>query len=145
MAFSSLSVRALPVPENLRPLLNGNIPLISGNYGLRNHFWPPESLFLMRKNEKKSRFSQNPWFWAFGFLIYTSSSANFKKIHRDTFFLSHSMLLILVKRKIPMPKNCQCWKLWKIRDIFAKFLKYYMYLSKFSKVRGTINSIYIYT
>ena len=24
--------------ENLRPLLNTNIPLISGNYGLRNHF-----------------------------------------------------------------------------------------------------------
>ena len=26
--------------ENLRPLLNRNIPLISGKYGLRNHFWP---------------------------------------------------------------------------------------------------------
>ena len=24
--------------ENLRPLLNTNIPLISGKYGLRNHF-----------------------------------------------------------------------------------------------------------
>ena len=24
--------------ENLRPLLNINIPLISGKYGLRNHF-----------------------------------------------------------------------------------------------------------
>ena len=51
--FSSLSVRALPVPENLRPLLNTNIPLISGKYGLRNHFWPLESHFLMRKSEKK--------------------------------------------------------------------------------------------
>ena len=45
MAFSSL--------KNLRPLLITNIPLISGKYGLRNHFWPPESLFLMRKSEKK--------------------------------------------------------------------------------------------
>ena len=39
---------------------------------------------------RKSQFSQNPLtsrFWAFGFLIYTSSSTNFKKkIHRDTFF-----------------------------------------------------------
>ena len=46
--------------ENLRPLLNTNIPLISGNYGLRNHFWPLESRFLMRKNEKKSIFSFGP-------------------------------------------------------------------------------------
>ena len=46
--------------ENLRPLLNTNIPLISGNYGLRNHFWPLESRFLMRKNEKKSIFSKPP-------------------------------------------------------------------------------------
>ena len=39
--------------EYLRPLLNRNIPLISGKYGLRNHFWPLESGFLMRKSEKK--------------------------------------------------------------------------------------------
>ena len=35
-AFSSLSVRAL------RPFLNTNIPLNSGKYCFRNHFWPPE-------------------------------------------------------------------------------------------------------
>ena len=46
--------------ENLRPLLDTNIPLISGNYGLRNHFWPLEIRFLMRKNEKKSIFSKPP-------------------------------------------------------------------------------------
>ena len=46
--------------ENLRPLLNKNIPLISGNYGLRNHFWPLESCFLMGENEKKSIFSKTP-------------------------------------------------------------------------------------
>ena len=46
--------------KNLRPLLNTNIPLISGNYGLINHFWPLESRFLMWKNEKKSIFSQPP-------------------------------------------------------------------------------------
>ena len=40
--------------ENLRPLLNRNISPISGKYGLRNHFWPLESGFLMRKSEKKS-------------------------------------------------------------------------------------------
>ena len=34
--------------ENLRPLLSTNIPPISGNYGLRNHFWPLESGFLSR-------------------------------------------------------------------------------------------------
>ena len=39
--------------ENQRPLFNRNIPLISGKYGLRNHFWPLESRFLMRKSEKK--------------------------------------------------------------------------------------------
>ena len=39
--------------ENLRPLLNRNIPPISGKYGLRNHFLPVESGFLMRKREKK--------------------------------------------------------------------------------------------
>ena len=44
--------------ENLRPLLDRNIPLISGKYGLRNHFWPLESVFLMRKSEKRG-----PNFW----------------------------------------------------------------------------------
>ena len=53
MAFSSLSVQAQN--ENLRPLLNRNIPLISGKYGLRNHFWPLESGFLVRKSEEKGQ------------------------------------------------------------------------------------------
>ena len=39
--------------ENLKPLFNTNIPIISGNYGLRNHFWRLQSGFLMRKSEKK--------------------------------------------------------------------------------------------
>ena len=39
--------------ENLRPLLDTNIPLISGKYGLRHHFWPLEIGFLVRKSEKK--------------------------------------------------------------------------------------------
>ena len=39
--------------ENLRPLLNRNITLNSGTYGLRNHFWPLENGFLMRRIEKK--------------------------------------------------------------------------------------------
>ena len=40
--------------ENLRPLLNTNIPLVSGN---RNHFGTLESRFLLRKSEKRSIFS----------------------------------------------------------------------------------------
>ena len=74
--------------ENLRPLLNTNITLISGKYGLRNHFWPLECRFLMRKSEK-NRFSQTPLnsrFWALGFLFFTLSCANVKKIQSDTFF-----------------------------------------------------------
>ena len=42
--------------ENLRPPLSTNKPLISGKYGLRNHFLPLESRFLMRKSEKKLDF-----------------------------------------------------------------------------------------
>ena len=39
--------------ENQRPLLNSNLPLISGKYDPRNHFWPLEGRFLMRKSEIK--------------------------------------------------------------------------------------------
>ena len=46
--------------ENLRPILNRNIPLISGKYGLRNQFCPLESVFLMRKSEKKGPNSKFP-------------------------------------------------------------------------------------
>ena len=75
--------------ENLRLLLNTNIPLISGNYGLRNHFWPLESRFLMRKNEKKSIFSKLPQcpilsFWILNLHIIICQFK--KKIHSDTFF-----------------------------------------------------------
>ena len=60
--------------ENLRPPLNTNIPLISGKYGFRNHFWPLESRFLMRKSEKNAfPFSQNPLmdrFWSLGIEFY---------------------------------------------------------------------------
>ena len=44
MAFSSLSVRAL---------FNRNIPLISGKYGLRNHFRPLESGFSHEQKWEK--------------------------------------------------------------------------------------------
>ena len=62
MTFSSRSVRAFPVPETkiyIRLFLNKNIPLISGKYGLRNHFWPLESRFLTRKSEKNAFFDGN--------------------------------------------------------------------------------------
>ena len=48
--------------KNLRPLFYRNIPLISGKYGLRNHFWPLESRFLMRKIEKKIDFLRTLFF-----------------------------------------------------------------------------------
>ena len=41
--------------ENLRPLLNRNIPLISGKNGLRNHFWPLESGFSHEQKWEKVR------------------------------------------------------------------------------------------
>ena len=44
--------------ENLRPLLNTNRPLISGIYGLRNHFWSLEIGLFMRKREENDFFSK---------------------------------------------------------------------------------------
>ena len=102
VAFSSLSVRALPVPgtsarnENLRPLLNTNIPLISGKYGFRNHFWPPESRFLMSKSEKNAFFSK-PFdgliliFW--NLILYTSLCTKIKRFTIVNFFFSWCMFL----------------------------------------------------
>ena len=43
--------------ENLRPLLNRNIPLISGKYGLRNHFWPLENGFSHEQKWEKGALS----------------------------------------------------------------------------------------
>ena len=63
MTFSSLSdrVRYFQCPtRKSRTTSEYNIPLISGNYGLRNHFWPLENRFLMRKSEKKLIFSKPP-------------------------------------------------------------------------------------
>ena len=41
--------------ENLRPLLNRNIPLISGKYSLRNQNWPLESGFSHEQKWEKVR------------------------------------------------------------------------------------------
>ena len=75
--------------KNLRPLLNTNIPLISGKYGFRNHFWPPESRFLMSKSEKNAFFSKpfklriliswNP-------ILHTFLRTKIKKITMDNIF-----------------------------------------------------------
>ena len=43
--------------KNLRPLLNRNIPLISGKYGLRNHSWPLESGFSHEQKWEKGAWS----------------------------------------------------------------------------------------
>ena len=57
--------------KNLRPLLNANTTLFSGKYCLKNHFWPLESRFLMRKSEKNSIFSKFPRCLIFKFLVVT--------------------------------------------------------------------------
>ena len=83
-AFSSLSVRAL------RPFLNTNIPLNSGKYCFRNHFWPPESRFLMSKSEKNA-FLSKPFngpiliFW--NLILYTFLCTKIKKLPWAIFFL----------------------------------------------------------
>ena len=88
MTFSSLSVWALPM-LNLRPLLNTNIPLISGNCGLRYHFWPLESCFLMRKSEKKGLNSKSPYgriLISWNLILYTFLCTKIKKFTMGNFF-----------------------------------------------------------
>ena len=87
MTFSSLSVRARN--KNLRPLLNTNIPLISGKYGSRNHFWPPESRFLMSKSEKNAFFSKpfnGPILIFWNLILYTFLCTKIKKFTIVHFF-----------------------------------------------------------
>ena len=67
-----------------------NENLISGENGLRNHFWPLESVFLMRKSEETG-----PNFWGFQLpilrLTYLESSRNFRKFginKKDGYFFS---------------------------------------------------------
>ena len=76
--------------ENLRPLLNRNIPLIDGNYGLKNHFLPLESVFLMRKSDKKGPNFLGPLLPILR-LTFLESSCNFRKSGwktDDGYFLS---------------------------------------------------------
>ena len=75
--------------ENLRPLLNTNIPLISGKYGFRNHFWPPESRFLMSKSEKNAFFSKpfnGPILIFWNLILYTFLCTKIKKFTIVHFF-----------------------------------------------------------
>ena len=53
VAFSSLSVPAYPVPKRKSKTTSEYKHTSSGKYGLKNHFWPLESGFLIRKNAKK--------------------------------------------------------------------------------------------
>ena len=72
---------------------------------------------------RKSRFSQNPLnsrFWAVGFLIYTLSSANFKKIHLDKFNESQSMFLPLVFKKCKFSQNVSTPKCTRPNWILAR-------------------------
>ena len=46
---------------NPRPLFNTSIFLISAKYGLRNHFWPLENGFLMRKKSSRRNISTNAY------------------------------------------------------------------------------------
>ena len=65
--------------KNLRPLLNRNIPLTSGKYGLRNHFQSLESVFLMKKSENKGPNFWGPLLLILGLAI-LESFFNFRKI-----------------------------------------------------------------
>ena len=76
--------------ENLRPLSNTNIPLISGKNGLRNHFWPLESCFLMNKSENKSIFSKLPYFpilISWDLIVCTFLCTKVKNLLKIIFFL----------------------------------------------------------
>ena len=92
MTFSSLSARN----ENLRPLLNKNVPLIKGKYGLRNHFWPLESRFLVRKSAKNWIFSKSPnvpilnFFW--WLLTHFQYQTAWRKWWRLFLFLTHALV-----------------------------------------------------
>ena len=59
------------------------IPLISGKYGLRNHCWPLECCFLMRKSEKNAFFSKpshGPILISWNLILYTFLWTKIKKI-----------------------------------------------------------------
>ena len=45
----------------------------TGKYGIRNHIWPLESGFLMRKSEKKGHNFLGPWGQIFKFTYFESS------------------------------------------------------------------------
>ena len=65
--------------------------------------------FCFRKRKRAlTQNSLNSWFWSFVFLMYTSSCASFKKIHRDTFHESHSIFLPLVRCSIVW-HSCKLW------------------------------------
>ena len=71
--------------ENLRPFFYRNIPLINGKYGLRNHFWPLESCFLMSKSEKKGPNFLCPLL-PISRLTFLESSCNFRQLAETEFF-----------------------------------------------------------
>ena len=102
--------------ENLRPLLNTNIPLISGKYGFRNHFWPPESRFLMSKSEKNAFFSKpfnGPILIFWNLILYTFLCTKIKKISIGNFFSLDACL---------NPMWPHLWNLFKrIRIVMGKF------------------------
>ena len=89
-----------------KPLFNRNIPLISGKYGLRNHFWPLKSVFLTRKSKKKGpnqRLQPAQNFWVI-FVLYSRLLAD---------FLSHLekwVKLIKFEAKIEFFLHLEGWK-----------------------------------
>ena len=72
--FSDLFLNLDVLNEILRLLLNTNIPLISGKYGLKNHFWPLESGFFVRKSEKEGPNSKTSQMQMFLGYLFTSDS-----------------------------------------------------------------------
>ena len=87
--------------KNLSPLLNRNIPLISGHYGLRNHFWLRESGFLMKKSEKKGPNFLGPLLPILR-LTFLESPCNFRQLGWNRIFGFFSIRQVLRAHVCPV-------------------------------------------
>ena len=107
--FSDLFLNLDVLNEILRLPLNTNIPLISGKYGLKNHFWPLESRFFVRKSEKEGPNSKTSQMQMFLGYLFTSDSFDRQvdyKISTQMQILESNSIYIFVHKKtkkLPYP------------------------------------------
>ena len=87
--------------KNLRPLLNRNIPLVSGKYGVKNHFWPLQSVFLERESEKKGPNFLGP-FLPILRLTFLESPCNFRQLGWNRIFGFFSIRQVLRAHVCPV-------------------------------------------